>query len=55
MVLDTGKHPGVLKDAVCSPAGTTIAAVSALEENNFRNAVIQAVHACAERSREMGK
>lgn len=55
MVLDTGKHPGVLKDAVCSPHGTTIAAVAALEENNFRNAVIQAVHACAERSREMGK
>lgn len=55
MVLDTGKHPGVLKDAVCSPAGTTIAAVAALEKNNFRNAVIQAVHACAERSREMGK
>ncbi|SFP84614.1 pyrroline-5-carboxylate reductase [Oscillibacter sp. PC13] len=55
MVLDTGKHPGVLKDAVCSPAGTTIAAVAALERNNFRNAVIEAVHACAERSREMGK
>lgn len=55
MVLDTGKHPGVLKDAVCSPHGTTIAAVAALEENNFRNAVIKAVHACAERSREMGK
>lgn len=55
MVLDTGMHPGVLKDAVCSPAGTTIAAVSALEKHNFRNAVIQAVHACAERSREMGK
>lgn len=55
MVLDTGMHPGVLKDAVCSPAGTTIAAVSALEKNNFRNSVIQAVHACAERSREMGK
>lgn len=55
MVLDTGMHPGVLKDAVCSPAGTTIAAVSSLEKNNFRNSVIQAVHACAERSREMGK
>ena len=55
MVLDTGKHPGVLKDAVCSPHGTTIAAVAALEEGNFRNTVIKAVHACAERSREMGK
>lgn len=55
MVLDTGKHPGALKDAVCSPGGTTIAAVSALERNNFRNAVIEAVHACAEKSRDMGK
>ena len=55
MVLDTGKHPGVLKDMVCSPAGTTIAAVAELERYAFRNAVIEAVHACAERSREMGK
>lgn len=55
MVLDTGKHPGVLKDMVCSPAGTTIAAVAELERYAFRNAVIEAVHACAERSRKMGK
>lgn len=50
MVLKTGKHPGELKDAVCSPGGTTIAAVSALEENGFRNAIIKATDACMEKS-----
>jgi pyrroline-5-carboxylate reductase len=55
MVLDTGKHPGELKDMVCSPAGTTIEAVSALEREGFRNAVMTAMEECTRRAREIGK
>ena len=55
MVLETGKHPGELKDMVCSPGGTTIEAVKVLEEEKFRGAVIKAVEACVEKSREMSK
>ena len=50
LILETGVHPAELKDRVSSPAGTTIAAVSALEENGFRNAVIKATDACYEKS-----
>ena len=55
MVLETGKHPGELKDMVCSPGGTTIEAVAKLEEAGFRSAVITAQRACCEKSREMSK
>lgn len=54
MVLETGKHPGELKDNVCSPGGTTIAAVEKLEEYGFRNAIMKATDACYEKSVELG-
>ena len=50
MVLDTKAHPAILKDMVCSPAGTTIEGVVALEENGFRNAIVQATKACYDRA-----
>lgn len=53
MVLETGKHPGELKDMVCSPAGTTIDAVAVLEQDGFRSAVIDAMRACMEKARSM--
>lgn len=55
MVLETGKHPGELKDMVCSPGGTTIVAVAKLEETGMRSSVMEAMKACADRSREMSK
>lgn len=55
MVLKTGAHPGVLKDAVCSPGGTTIAAVEVLEKKGFRSAVISSALAAWKRSIELGK
>lgn len=55
MVLETNKHPAVLKDEVCSPAGTTIEAVRTLEEKGFRAAVINAASAAYKKSIELGK
>lgn len=55
LVLESGKHPGALKDAVCSPGGATIQGVRALEESAFRGAVINAVIAAFDRTKEMGK
>lgn len=53
MVLESDMHPGELKDMVCTPAGTTIQGVMALEESGFRNAVIQAVAATYRKAKEM--
>lgn len=55
MVLETGMHPGALKDMVSSPGGTTIEAVATLEEKGFRDAVISAMKACTKKSKEMSK
>ncbi len=52
MVLETGKHPGELKDMVCSPGGTTIEAVRVLEEKGFRSSVIEAMKACTKKARD---
>lgn len=55
MVLETGRHPGDLKDMVCSPGGTTIEGVKILEERGFRGAVMDTVHGVAEKNREMSE
>lgn len=55
MVLETGNHPGALKDAVTSPGGTTIKAVLAMEEAGFRNSVIKGMQACYQQVIDMSK
>ena len=53
MVLETGKHPASLKDDVCSPGGTTIAAVCELEKHGFYTALTAAIDACVEKAENM--
>ena len=55
MVLETSKHPGALKDAVCSPGGSTIAGVKALEDKCFRGTVMECIMAACKRNSELGK
>lgn len=55
LLLASGDHPGTMKDAVCSPGGSTIAGVRTLEERGFRGAAMDAVIAAAEKNRELGK
>jgi pyrroline-5-carboxylate reductase len=55
MVLQTGQHPGVLKDAVTSPGGTTIEGLHELEKAKVRGALINAVRAASEKSKKLGQ
>jgi pyrroline-5-carboxylate reductase len=55
LILETGAHPGQLKDMVASPGGTTIAGISALEEGGVRRTFISAVERATQRSRELGQ
>ena len=55
MVLDTEKHPGELKDEVCTPGGVTIEAVATLEKHQFRGAILTAMENCTNKSRGLGK
>lgn len=53
MLLETGMHPGTLKDSVCSPGGTTIESVALLEDKGFRSAVIEAIKANMEKAKKI--
>lgn len=55
LLLETGKHPGVLKDEVCSPGGSTIQGVKALEDGNLRSTVMSAIQSAHRRTQELGK
>ena len=55
MYLQTKTHPGALKDAVCSPGGSTIVGLAALESHGFRSAVISCLRAAYEKNKELGK
>ncbi len=55
MVLETGTHPGELKDQVCSPGGSTIEAVGVLEEKGLRSALMEAVRVCADKSGKLSR
>ena len=55
MALTTGEHPGVLKDAVCSPGGSTIVGINALEQHGFRGAVMDCVTAAYQKNIDLGK
>ena len=54
MALEAEEHPGVLKDQVCSPGGTTIESVASLEKAGFRSAIIDAVSVCTTKARRLG-
>ena len=54
MLLETGLHPAVLKDAVCSPGGSTIAGINVLEQDGFRGTVMDCVKASCDRNKELG-
>lgn len=53
LMRESGEHPGILKDMVCSPGGTTIEGVSALEEGAVRGSVMNAIQACAEKAKKL--
>ena len=54
MVLETGKHPALLRDEVCTAGGSTIEAVLTLEDEGFRRAISRAMQACAEKTKQLG-
>lgn len=55
MVLESGKHPGELKDEVCTPGGATIEAIAELEKTGFRAAVLAAMERCTEKTNSLSK